>query len=73
MSATLVWSLAILSVRAGVTVTQNVSPGATSWPGSPILATVSNPASQATTGESFNGGTGGNTNISQTFTILAND
>jgi glucuronoarabinoxylan endo-1,4-beta-xylanase len=69
MSATLVWSLAILSVRAGVTVTQNVSPGATSWPGSPLLSTVSNPASQATTGESFNGGTGGNTNISQTFTV----
>jgi glucuronoarabinoxylan endo-1,4-beta-xylanase len=53
---------------AGVTVIENVSPGATNWPGSPLLSTLSNPASQATVGESFNGGTG-NTNLSQTFTI----
>lgn len=69
ISATLALSLAMLSGHAGVTVTQNVSPGATSWPGSPILSTVSNPSSQATIGESFNGGIGGNTNLSETFTI----
>jgi hypothetical protein len=52
---------------AGVVVTQNVSPGATSWPGSPVVTTLSNPSS-ASTPESFNGGSG-NTNISQTFTV----
>ncbi len=57
-----------LSAFAGVTVTQNVSPGATSWPGSPILSTMANPSASATVGESFNGG-GGNTNLSETFTI----
>jgi hypothetical protein len=56
-----------LSSRAGVTIVQNVSPGATSWPGSPLLSTVANP-STASVIESFNGG-GGNTNVSQTFTI----
>jgi glucuronoarabinoxylan endo-1,4-beta-xylanase len=69
LSAALGLLAAILSTHAGVTVTENVSPGATSWPGSPILSTLTNPASQATVGESFNGGTSGNTNISQTFTI----
>jgi glucuronoarabinoxylan endo-1,4-beta-xylanase len=54
--------------RAGVVVTQNISPGATSWPGSPIVSTMANPAGSATVGENFAGG-GGNTNISQTFTI----
>jgi len=60
-----------LGVRCfgGVTVKQNVSPGATSWPGSPVISTMLNPASSATVGESFNGGTGGNTNLSQTFTV----
>ncbi len=53
---------------AGVVVTQNVSPGATSWPGSPIIQTVTNPAVQATVGESFNA-VGGCTNYGQTFTI----
>lgn len=55
---------------AGVTVKQNVSPGATSWPGAPIITTLANP-SGASVVESFNGGTGGNTNLSQTFTITA--
>ena len=54
--------------NAGVTVLQNLAPGATSWPGSPIISTVSNPSSQANVPESFNG-VGGNTNLSQTFTI----
>ncbi|HEY6401087.1 MAG TPA: hypothetical protein VI479_06745, partial [Blastocatellia bacterium] len=50
---------------AGVTVTQNVGPGATSWPGAPIISTLSNPSAQATVGESF----GGATSYGQTFTI----
>ncbi|HZL78956.1 MAG TPA: hypothetical protein VFC17_08885, partial [Candidatus Limnocylindrales bacterium] len=52
--------------HAGVMVTQNVSPGATSWPGSPIISTVSNPTNQATVPESFNSS---NTSLSQTFTV----
>jgi uncharacterized repeat protein (TIGR03803 family) len=59
--------LPVLS-NAGVVVTQNVSPGATSWPGSPIIQTVTNPASQTSVGESFNA-VGGCTNYCQTFTI----
>jgi uncharacterized repeat protein (TIGR03803 family) len=55
---------------AGVIVTENVSPGATSWPGSPIIQTVSNPAGQVSVGESFNA-VGGCTNYCQTFTIGA--
>src|SRR5262249_14861799 len=57
-----------LRVQAGVIVTQNVSPGATNWPGVPMLISVTNPAAQATVAESFNGG-GNNTNLSQTFTV----
>ena len=57
---------------AGVTVTQNISPGATNWPGTPILQTVGNPSSQATVGESFTG-VGGCTNYCETFTITATD
>lgn len=53
---------------AGVSVHENVGPGATSWPGTPILFTVTNP-STASVGESFSGG-GGNTDLSETFTIL---
>jgi glucuronoarabinoxylan endo-1,4-beta-xylanase len=62
----------ILPVRGGITVVQNVSPGATSWPGAPIISTMANPSSTATVPESFNGG-GGNTNLSQTFTIATAD
>ncbi len=57
----------VTSVHAGVNVVQNVSPGATSWPGSPIISSVANPASD-TVPEGFNG-VGGNTNLSETFTI----
>ena len=57
-----------MSSLAGVVVTQNVSSGATNWPGSPIIQTVANPASQTSVGESFNGG-GGCTNYAETFTI----
>lgn len=54
--------------HAGVVVTENVSPGATSWPGTPFISTVSNPSSTSVA-EGFNGG-GGNTNLSDTFTII---
>jgi O-glycosyl hydrolase len=66
--ATVVLILASTRAFAGVTVTQNVGPGATSWPGTPIVATVSNPSAQATVGESFTGG-GGSTSYGQTFII----
>ncbi len=56
--------------RASVTVTQNMSLGATNWPGSPIVSTVVNPSSESTA-KSFNGGPGGNTNFCQTFTVTA--
>ncbi len=62
------WLLLPGLCEAGVTVTENVSPGATSWPGSPLISTVTNPAGQTSVAESFNGG-GGNTNLSQTFTV----
>jgi hypothetical protein len=65
----LLWSG--LHCSAAVIVTENVSPGATSWPGSPILNTVANP-STASVGEGFNGG-GGNTNLGQTFTITTSN
>jgi len=55
-------------VYAGVTVTQNGLAGATSWPGTPVLSTMSNPSATATVGEGFNSS---NTNISQTFTVTA--
>ena len=64
----ILWLAAALPVFAGVVVTQNVAPGATSWPGSPIIQTVSNPAGQVAVGESFNA-VGGCTNYCQTFTI----
>jgi uncharacterized repeat protein (TIGR03803 family) len=61
-------SIAAMSCLAGVVITQNVSPGAANWPGSPLIATVTNPASQTSVGESFNA-VGGCTNYCQTFTI----
>ena len=59
---------AALCCQADAIVTHNVSPGATSWPGNPLISTVANPASQATIGESFNAvgggtGTGAGTNL----------
>src|SRR5580692_11091348 len=56
--------------QAGVTVTENVAPGATSWPGSPVIVSLTNPAGQTSVGESFNS-VGGCTNYAQTFTITA--
>ena len=64
----LVGSLATATCPAGVVVSQNVSPGATNWPGSPLVSTVTNPAVQTAVGESFNA-VGGCTNYGQTFTI----
>ena len=55
---------------AGVTVQQNTGPGATSWPDSPLLRSVTNPSGQATVGEGFASG-GGSTSYGQTFTIPA--
>jgi len=54
-----------LRTFGGVTVTQNVGPGATSWPGTPLLSTVANPSAQLIVGESF----GGATSYTQTFTV----
>ena len=59
---------AALCCNAGVIVTENVSPEAASWPGNPLIRMVTNPASQASTGESFTGA-GGCTNYSRTFTV----
>lgn len=56
------------SAHAGITVQQNLGPGATSWPGSPLISTTSTPNSQSTVGESFSGAT---TSLGQTFTVPA--
>lgn len=61
----------LASIHAGVTVTQNVSPGATTWPGTPLFTTLTNPVAQATVAETFTSG-GGNTNHSQTFSVPTN-
>ncbi len=53
-------------VHAGVTVVQNVAPGATSWPPTPVLSTMANPSS-ATIQQSFTNS--GRTSLGQTFTI----
>lgn len=64
------WLLCPVLCPAGVVVTQNIAPGATSWPGSPLIQTVTNPAVQVAVGESFNA-VGGCTNYTQTFTVPA--
>jgi uncharacterized repeat protein (TIGR03803 family) len=56
-----------LNCPAGVVVEQNSSSGATNWPGSPLISTVTNPAVQIVLGESFNAN--GATNYCETFTI----
>jgi O-glycosyl hydrolase len=70
--STVILLLADTRAFAGVTVTQNVGPGASSWPATPIVSTLSNPSTQATVGESFTGG-GGATSYGQTFTIPQGD
>ncbi|MGC3957757.1 MAG: hypothetical protein QM813_07350 [Verrucomicrobiota bacterium] len=69
--ACIVFFMLGLRLNAGLTVTQNVSAGATNWPGTPLTTTVTNPAVQATVGELFTSG-GGNTNHSQTFSVPTN-
>ena len=54
------------SAWAGVTVRQNVAPAPASWSGTPIVATVSNPTSQAIVAEDFSAPA---TSCGQTFTI----
>jgi len=63
--AFLVMISALTSAFAGVTVTQNIAPSATSWPNTPLLQTVTNPSSQLIVGESF----GAATSIAETFTV----
>lgn len=60
--------LIALRCFGGVSVSQNVAPGAASWPGVPLIQTVPNPAAQGTVGESFNA-VGGCTNYCQTFMV----
>ena len=62
------WMLASAHAFAGVIVTQDSGPGATTWPATPLLSTLANPSAQAIVGESFAGG-GGSTSYGQTFTI----
>ena len=50
---------------SSVTVTQNAGPGATGWPNTPLIQTVSNPAAQSVVGENF----GRASSISETFTV----
>jgi glucuronoarabinoxylan endo-1,4-beta-xylanase len=70
------WILALISLgsvmssNAGVTVIQNVAPGATSWPGSPFIRTMLNPSS-ATVGQTFTNSGSGFTTIGQTFTVTS--
>lgn len=54
---------------ASVTVTQNAGPGATGWPGTPLIQTVSNPSAQSIVGESFQAAT----SIAETFTVAGPD
>jgi glucuronoarabinoxylan endo-1,4-beta-xylanase len=60
----------VMSANAGVTVVQNVAPGATSWPGSPIISTMANPSS-ATAAQTFTNSGNGFTTMGQTFTITS--
>lgn len=67
LGAVLLFSFFGQRATAGITVTQNTGAGATAWPGTPLVSTVSNPASQATVGESFSSAT----SLGQTFTVPA--
>ena len=51
---------------ADVTVTGNVTPGATSWAGTPIAASVTNPSGQTSVAEGFGAGA---TSYAETFTV----
>jgi glucuronoarabinoxylan endo-1,4-beta-xylanase len=54
--------------NAGVTVQQNIGPGANSWPGTPLISTTSQPAMQSTVAEGLSAPT---TSYGQTFTLAA--
>src|SRR6266436_3258086 len=60
----------IMSANAGVTVIQNVAPGAMSWSGSPTIITMLNPSS-ATTPQTFTNSGSGFTTMGQTFTVTS--
>jgi hypothetical protein len=70
-SVLVVASMALLSgaqAFAGITVVAGTGPGATSWPGTPILSTLGNPSTN--TGSNVNFGTT-NTSMGQSFLIPA--
>lgn len=69
LKSALIISMGTLPAFAGVTVTQNVGPGATAWPDTPLIQTVTNPAAQSIVGESF----GAATSIAETFTVAGSD
>lgn len=69
IALTLTSALAGMNTFAGVTVTQNTGPGATSWPDTPLIETVSNPSSQLVVGESFSAAT----SLAETFTVSGSD
>lgn len=58
--------LATASGFAGVTVTGGTASAATSWSGTPLVASVSNPSGQTSVSEGFGGGA---TSYAQTFTV----
>ena len=59
--------LVAAAAHAGVTVVQNVAPGATAWPGTPLFASASNPSTQLVVGESFGSGA----TFTETFTVAS--
>lgn len=63
--AGLIATLGCVPGFASISVTQNISPGATSWPSGALLQVGSNPSSQLTVGENFGSGV---TSIGETFT-----
>lgn len=67
MCLVIAFGLSHLAAYAGVVVTQNLGPGATAWPATPIIKTLTNPSVEATVPESFSSCT----SYGQTFTIPA--
>lgn len=63
-------TLSCAAAFSAVNVIQNTGPGATAWPGTPVVATMANPGGTATVPENFASG-GGCTGHSQTFTVPA--
>lgn len=69
VSSAFMMLMGTLPAFAGVTVTQNTGPGPTTWPDTPLIQTVTNPAAQSIVGESF----GAATSIAETFTVPGPD